>query len=252
MTITKLAACMLLLVTTALPCQAAAPTPEQIIDAFFGPNDVLDRAAAYTGEMKRLHSGDPTLGKMLGAGASFTARRLPLSRDDAPIYAVTVRDGDELVDWYAYFARDDGAFKLMAVRAFGRGGLFFEEMQTLGRKTNRSADEEWRYQNLRVSFLPDAERLAHFRNHLAELDALKAAIDTHKEEVIHERMSALHFRGYERNELGQLEIWLGAGLLTTNIGVLYVPPGEKPPPIDETDHLYIEQIEGPWYVYKTT
>jgi hypothetical protein len=40
--------------------------------------------------------------------------------------------------------------------------------------------------------------------------------------------------------------------LTTNIRVLYVSPGENPPPTDETDHIYIEQIAGSWYVYKTT
>jgi hypothetical protein len=252
MTITKVALFTLFLVFAVLPCHAAAPTPEQIIDAFFGPNDVPDRAVAYTGEMKRLYSDKPTLGQRLAPGSRYTARRLALSPDDAPVYGVAIHNGDETFDWYAYFALDDGILKLGTVRTLGLSGMPYELMQALARKATRSEPEEWDYQNLRIAFLPDIERLAHFRRQLGELEALKAAIDAKDSDTIPARLRTLHFRGWEHNEHGQVEIRIGGGLLNSVVGVLYVPPGENPPAINEQDHIYIEQIEGPWYVYKTT
>ena len=54
----------LVLALLALPCQAA-PSPEQIIDAFFGPNPGPNCAASYTGDMKERYSDEPTFGQML-------------------------------------------------------------------------------------------------------------------------------------------------------------------------------------------
>ncbi len=124
-------------------------------------------------------------------------------------------------------------------------------MRVLERQGSRSAEQEWGYRNLRIAFLPDIERLGHFRARVAGLDALKAAIHA-GDDTIRERMRALHLRRWERNDRGQLEIRIGGGLLNSGVGLLYVPPDERPPPIDEADHIYIEQIDGPWYVYKTT
>lgn len=128
MTITKLALAVLLAVAIATPCQAA-PSPEEIIDAFFGPdpNAVPDRAASYTGEMKRLYSEEPTIGQMLLPGRHYTARRVASSPADGPVYDVTIERGGETHHWFAYFTREDGVLKLKAVRlaerkAGGDGG----------------------------------------------------------------------------------------------------------------------------------
>lgn len=242
----------LLIALLAFPCQGANPTPEQIIDAFFGPGGIADKSIYYTGEMKRIHSGDHTLGETFAPGVTFTSRRLALAANDAPVYAVTIRHGEERFDWYAYFALDEGALKLKAVRTLGLSGISYDYMRGLAQRTERPPEAEWDYQNLRLAFLPDIERLAHFKERIADLDALKKAIEARQGDAVREKMRALHFRGYERNQLGQLEIWLGGGLMNSIVGVLYVPPGESPPSIDEGDHIYIEQIDGPWYVYKTT
>lgn len=239
----------LALVLFALPCRAALP-PEEIIDGFFGAKGMPNRAASYTGEMKERYSDEPTLGQMLVPGTHYTARRLALSPDDAPVYGVAITTENETFDWYAYFAADDGTLKLRAVRSLGLSGIPYAVLKGLARKATRNDKEEWDYQNLRIAFLPDVERLVHFRQRLGALDELKAVIDTKDDAAI--RDSALHFSGWEHNERGQLEIWIGGGLLNSIVGVLYVPPGESPPPINETDHIYIEQIAGPWYVYKTT
>jgi hypothetical protein len=175
-----------------------------------------------------------------------------LSPDGKPVYAVTIRHGDELFDWYAYFGLDNGSLKLRAVRTLGMSGTPYDPMKRLAQSPVRPDQQEWDYQNLRLAFLPDLERLAHFRNQLGELDALKAAIDAKDDGAIKRKLRALHFAGWEHNERGQVEIWIGEGLMNSVVGLLYVSPGESPPPINVTDHIYIEQIEGPWYAYKTT
>ena len=210
------------LLLLAVPCRAA-PTPEQIIDAYFGPTSVAGRADAYIGEMKQYYSDDPTVGQMLlGTSVRYTVRRLPLSPDDAPVYDVALHYGDMTGDWYAYFTPVDGTLKLRAVRSLGP---------------------------LRES---DTERLARLRPQVGVLTALKAAVDAHDEPAVRNTMRTLHFGGWTRNKLGQLEIRSDDKVADGGaIGVLYVPPGEKPPPLDETGYIYVEQIAGPWYAFKT-
>jgi hypothetical protein len=105
----------------ALPCRAAS-TPEEIIEAFFGPDPGPDRAASYTGEMKQRYSEEPTVGQMLLPGRHYTARRVASSPDDAPVYDVTLRSGKEALHWYAYFTRENGVLKLAAARPAERKG----------------------------------------------------------------------------------------------------------------------------------
>jgi hypothetical protein len=253
MTFIKLALSFFLTCVSAATCQAASPTSDEIVDAFFGPSGIADKAGYYTGEMKRLHSSDQTLGKAYGPHVTFAPRRLPLASPDAPVYAVTVIDRGEFFDWYAYFGPDDGAFKLKAIRAAGPSGFFHDHMLRLAELPARTAEQEWEYRHLQLAFLSDSERIAHFRSRITELDMLKVAIDSRQADAIHEKMRAFHFRGYERGELGHLEIWIGAGLLSSGtVGVLYAPNDLPPPPISEDHYLYIEHIEGPWYAYKAT
>jgi hypothetical protein len=111
----------LALVLLALPCQAA-PSTEEIIDAFFGPNPGPDRTASYTGEMKQHYSEEPTIGQMLRPGKHYIAHRLASSPADAPIYDIAIDNGHETRHWYAYFIREEGTFKLRTVRPAERKG----------------------------------------------------------------------------------------------------------------------------------
>ncbi len=99
MTIIKIALALLLSVAIAATCQAITRTPEEIIDAFFGPAGIADKTDYYTGEMRRLHSNDSTLGERLARGTTFTVRHLAESGRETPVYAVTLRNGDEAFDW---------------------------------------------------------------------------------------------------------------------------------------------------------
>ncbi len=94
----------------------AAPSPEEIIDGFFGPSPPPKRADFYTGEMKRQYSEEPTVGQMLLPGKHYTARRLANSPAAAPVYIVTIDNGHEKIDWIASFVREGGMLKLAAAR----------------------------------------------------------------------------------------------------------------------------------------
>lgn len=253
MTMPKLLLTLFLACIAVGPCRAASPTPDDVIAAFFGPAGITEKEAYYTGEMMRLHATDPTLGEGLKPGVSFMSRRLPLSSEETPAYAVTLSDGVVHMDWYAYFASDGSRLRLKAVRTAGPSGFFHDYMVQLAERAARTSDEEWEYQHLRLAFLSDRERIAHFHARIADLDALAALIKSGSAEAIQERMRLLHMRGHERGEFGHLEIWIGAGLLSSGtVGVLYAPNDLPPPPISEDHYIYIEHIEGPWYAYKAT
>jgi hypothetical protein len=112
------------LMLVAMPC-LAAPTPEEIIDGFFGPDHPPDRATDYAGEMKAVYWEEPTFGQMLGSGRHYTAHRLDKSSADEPVYDVALDSGYR---WYAYFVRLDGVLKLTSIRLAerkdeGNGGV---------------------------------------------------------------------------------------------------------------------------------
>lgn len=96
----------------------AAPSPEEIIEGFFGPTPGPgpNRADYYTGEMKRLYWEEPTVGQMLLPGKHYVARRIADSPGDAPVYVVTIDNGHEKIDWIASFVREDGMLKLKSAR----------------------------------------------------------------------------------------------------------------------------------------
>lgn len=243
---------VLLLAFAAVPCQAAAPTPEEIIAAFFGPYGIGDKPAFYTGEMMKYYADTRTVGERLKPGVTIGARRLPLSAADAPVYAVDLRLGSEVDNWYAYFAFDGGSLKLGAVRVLGSTGFTHRYMEALEKLATRTEEQEWMYQVLKLTLQADGELIAHFRARIADLDALKSHIDAKDADATHAAMRSLHFRGYEYGPLGHLEIWIGGGLLNSNVGVLFAPPSNPPPAMSPDDYIYIERIDGPWYLYKTT
>ncbi|MGE5148828.1 MAG: hypothetical protein ACM3II_01795 [Rhodospirillaceae bacterium] len=105
----------LLLTILSLPCQAA-PSPEEIIEHFFGPDPGPNRADAYIGEMKERYTEEPTVGQMLLPGRHYTPHRVVSSPADEPVYDVTIDNGHEKLHWYAYFVRENGILKLAAAR----------------------------------------------------------------------------------------------------------------------------------------
>jgi len=102
----------------------------------------------------------------MAAFATVARRRAGLRR--------TIRHGDELFDWYAYFTLGNGSLKLRAVRTLGLSGMPYDLMKILAQRPVRTDQQEWEYQNLHIAFLSDVERLACFRRQLGELETLKS------------------------------------------------------------------------------
>ncbi len=108
---------LLALVLALIPVASlAAPSPEEIIDGFFGPSPPPNRADFYTGEMKRVYWEEPTVGQMLLPGRHYTVRRIANAPVDTPVYVVTIDNGHEKIDWIASFVREDGILKLTDAR----------------------------------------------------------------------------------------------------------------------------------------
>jgi hypothetical protein len=240
----------------------AAPTPEDIITAFFGPSGISNKAAYYTGEMKERFSNEPTLGQSLKPGVTIKARLLPLSQREAPVYAVDLRVEGLVDNWYAFFSLDGNDLKLRAVRTLGLTGIPYAAMDGLKKLPSRTAEQEWTYQNLKLLFQPDGELIAYFRTQIGELDRLATMIgaqssdfdaknaDAKNAAAIRVKIRSMHLSGWERDQYGHITIWVG-GILNSTAGVMYVPD-DKPPSLSENEYIYIEHIDGPWYLYKST
>ena len=231
-------------------CLAATPTPEEIIAAFFGPAGISDKAAYYTGEMKEHFSDKPTIGERLQPDATSATRRLPLSQPEAPVYSVELRLGALITNWYAFFGREGSDLKLKAVRTLSPTALPCTAIEDFEELTKRAPEREWTYRNLSRFFRPDRDLIAHFRNQISELDTLRSMIEAKDADSIRAKMHSICLSGWERDRYGNLTIWIG-GVLSNDVGIMYVPDG-KPPSLSENEYIYIEQIDGPWYLYKSS
>jgi hypothetical protein len=231
-------------------CLAATPTPEEIIAAFFGPAGISDKAAYYTGEMKEHYLDKPTLGEGWQPGVTFATRRLPLSRPEAPVYSVDLRLGALISNWYAFFGQEGGDLKLKAVRTLGPTALPCTAIEDFEELTKRAPERVWTYRNLSRFFRTDSDLITYFRSRISELDTLRSMIEDQEADSIRTKMHSMCLSGWERDQYGNLTIWIG-GVSGNDVGIMYVPDG-KPPSLSENEYIYIEQIDGPWYLYKSS
>ena len=227
---------------------AAAQSPDEIVQAFFGPSGVVDKDASYTGEMLRFKE-QPTLGETLPKGVSITTRPL-LSTDTNVVIGVTLAIPEHAQDWYAYFRKSEGRWRLEAVRTLALTGIPSMVLAQLEEKQNRSSEEEWTLQNLRLLFKSDAELMVLLKSHSERLGKIITLIpDDHAAAV--QATRDLHFASVEKTSSGLIEFVIG-GLVDNSVGILWVPPGMVPPHMSPDSYILVEHVVGSWYLFKTT
>lgn len=237
----------LLLLTCAEP--GAAKTPEEILVAFFGPGGIEEPKACYTGEMLEYYAQEKTLGQLLSPDVRWEPRLIE-SAGSRRVYVVDLVQSGRKQNWYAYLQADDGGWKLAGVRTLALTALPDMALLQLEALPQRSPDEEWGYQNLLLTLSPD-DRLKDFvRARRAGLRSIADAALAGEMEKANE-MARAEFLSGVRLEDGCVVIDIG-GVVDNVVGILYVAEGASPPTMDLHGYIYVEQVEGPWYVFKTT
>lgn len=239
---------LLPLLLLALCPAAAAQTPEEIVRAFFGPAGIADKKAIYVGEMLRF-AEQPTLGETLPENVSITTRSLQ-STSSSVVIGVTLHVAEHAQDWYAYLGKSDGSWKLEAVRTLALTGIPGLALAELERKRNRTAEEEWALQNLRLSFRSDAELAEYLKSHARELGKIVELLAGDPEAALRAARE-LHIGSVERTDSGLVELVIG-GTMDNSVGFLWVPRGGTAPAMSPDAYILVEHVVGPWYLFKTT
>ena len=227
---------------------AESEKQELLIRAFFGPSGIEDKKSQYTGEML-LYADQPTLGENLPPGISIAVRPLATSEVRSP-FAVTLSKDGYSEDWYAYLRREEGRWKLEAVRSLALTGVPAMVFEELSKKEQRSSEEEWEYRNLMLLFSSDAELRSFASSKADSLERIRSLVREGNNDAAQEVASGLYL-GDVRVDDANIEVMIG-GVLDNTVGLLYVEEGKEPPRIDPRNHIYVEKAVGRWFLFKTT
>lgn len=227
---------------------SAASTPEEIVLAFFGGASIADKKSHYTGEMLS-HLDQPTLGESLPQDVRVVPRVLSRS-DDRYVFAVDLVKDGETQNWHA-FLRDQGGWKLEAVRTLAMTGVPALLLEQLRAKPTRTADEEWTVQNLSLVFKTDDQLKEFVRANAGKLQQIAALVREGRSDQATAAAKEIFINSAKSAGSGRIEVTIG-GMLDNSVGIMFVPEGEAPPPLDPSEHIYVEPVVGRWFLFKTT
>ncbi|MBF0135268.1 MAG: hypothetical protein HQL65_03450 [Magnetococcales bacterium] len=228
-----------------------ADTIEALLQGFYGPDGIANKAEVYTGEMTRCCLQRTTVGEQSPREARIQSRSLFRNAEHA-VYATTMRAGNHVRDWYSFLRYEQGVWKLGAVRCLALYGPFWIVLQELEGKQHRSDDEEWRYQNMRLTALGDVELADYFKSNKERLTDLANHAMARQTAAV-TRMARQLFLTSAKLDLdaGWVEITIG-GILDNSVGFLFVPDGKQPPAMTPDAYIMVERLAGNWYLFKTT
>lgn len=226
--------------------QAAEP---DVLAGFFGRSGIRDKSSVYHGEMLANFIDKPTLGEGMPSNVQYSVRRLDESANKA-IYAVLLSDGQHSQDWYAFLVNEGDRWKLSAVRCLALPGVFYMALQELEKRSPRAENEEWQYQNMLLTIKSDSDLKQYLRSHISEFTVVVKLFSEGLEEQAKNAAKSL-LVSFIGSDDGTIRLSIG-GILDNSVGFLYVPPGVKPPKMSADEIIYVEEIEGGWFIYKTT
>jgi hypothetical protein len=226
-------------------------TPEDVIRAFFGKDDLSGKEDWFAGEIESTPKGPKTLGQDLPPGVTIALRRLQQSSDQA-VYAVVLTLKGQSLDWYAYLSRKSGDWQFEAERALALPGLIGMQYAHLRDKGSRTAEEEWTFRNLDLTGQSDELLKSYFATHRDKLEDIKDHFVKQGDDArLTEKTKTLHIQEVQLSDAGNIEIVIG-GFMDNFVGYMFVPEGKSPPPIDRSGYIMIDQIADHWYLFKTT
>lgn len=170
---------------------------------------------------------------------------------------------DRVVDFYFYLRLDGGAWKVLALRRLALTGMLEDLYPILKAKKTRTEEEEERFANMGLVLSTDAALKDWFRQNRETLDRLaktaraKAAGQllyiTPRDEKFPEvarELNRLHLDLVEVEPDGNVHVVIG-GMTDNTVGFLH-SPAKTPPPINPSEHIWVEEVADAWYLFRTT
>ena len=227
----------------------AQSTPLAIVEAFFAPEGMSNKHDLYTGEMQSFVN-ERTMGQYLGPSVSKDIRLLS-SSDSTATYAIAVKSGGRIQDWYAFLRRSEGRWRLQAVRTLAETGLVAATLKGLRAMPSRTTEQDWQLRNAELTLSSDADLKTFLQSNLPAFEALVSVVRKGTREAVAIAAKKLFLSSANTAPAGYVELTIG-GILDNTVGYLYVPDGVTLPSVTPNEVIYLERIVDHWYVYKTT
>ncbi|HKP77298.1 MAG TPA: hypothetical protein VJT67_17330 [Longimicrobiaceae bacterium] len=266
----------------ALPFSGArAQAPESdttsaawVVRQFYASHAFPGLAAHITGEYKENYATAATMGSRLPPGVAVTSRPLLADAQQA-VFATALRDTAKAEDWYTYLRREQGVWKIEAVRTLALPPLVYMLLDTLqeGRKSGTLGELDARLlENLRLTTQSDSALKAYLVAHqpallavaqhfaaipgaegISEEGKVRGSAPEAGRRQLAAELRALHLNGVMRLPSAPHCIFIViGGMLDNQVGYIYAPDGCAPPPLSPSEYIYVERVAPGWYIYKTT
>lgn len=170
--------------------------------------------------------------------------------------------GEALPDGYLYLRSQEGVWSIHALRTLALTGVLHELRRRARALPSLSPDLEAQVRNADLVLSSDRRLRAWFGENRPALERLVAIASAHRGEADEHglRIEApearaiverLHLNRVSILPSGVVRVSIG-GILDNEVGFMHAPDPETVPPIDPSDHIWVEPLGGGWYLFKTT
>jgi hypothetical protein len=239
------------------PAALAQATPAATLARFVelanaGKLTTPEGQAILTGEAKEMateaKSALPAADRIISVSPDFAAAR----------FVLRGAGGDE-ADAYFYLQRTPSGWAVSAFRAMAMTGMDMMLLAEMNKQKTLSAEDQLRKRNLELVLSPDSKLRAWFTANRpalegvatawTQLPAPRSAASSRDAAGVGASLPALGLSSVADLADG-VQITIG-GSLDNTVGFLRAGPS-GPPKISPSDFIWVEDLGGGWYLYRTT
>ena len=244
---------------------------ETVVRKYFLEKDFPDKLNYLTGEYLNLYADAAHFGADLPPGVSGSVYSI-YQDSTSSVYAVTMVDSTHSEDLYCYLKKEDGKWKIDAMRGLALPGFYWTMVDSYrGKEDSLSGFELATYYNMELTTRSDSalcqylvENESRFRELVEKMsglpDGLMLGAAYRQDEQaqydtvgIVDSIKALHLNvaGKSPRFEGVYDFNIG-GIMDNSVGYFYSADPTRLPEISKNKYILIRHIKGNWYLYKTT
>lgn len=245
--------------------RTAAPpstSPLWVADQYYIESSFPDVRAHATGEFAQRFASQPTLGSLLAPSATVALRTV-VERGDSAIIAATVSEPDRkrVTEWYSYLVRGAGAWKMYAIRTVRFDPSYYALLDSLTRGA-RTPDAPSQVASMTLATESDSALREFVASHTMQLDSLVGAYRTLPGVPatigVHDAAQPLHrfLVASNASSVARDPAHPGCTFVRINgderrqVGAFRADAGCRAPSMSPADFIYIEHVQGGWYLYR--
>jgi hypothetical protein len=223
------------------PAALAQATPAATLERFVALANAGDLTspegqAILTGEARQMATS---------AKSTLPApdRIILIGTDKAAARFVLRGPNNEEADAYFYLEKSPRGWAVSAYRAMAMSGINMMLLNELKKRKSLTEQEAIEKRNLELALSTDSQLRAWFTKNRAALEALLPASDA-EQQARKLGLSSISTDGKKADAV------IG-GMVDNTVGFLR-PGAAGPPAIDPSSYIWVEDLGGGWYLYRTT